>query len=119
VKPALTREEPDVQDSQQVQAKDDDHDAADATDPVAMTKQRLAEYRRGRTHREEDQREAKHEQNAVDKRRAARVLYVVDRQARDERDVARNQRQHAGRKERQQARAERDQDADARGFHVS
>ena len=58
--------------------------------------EQLTERRRRRAEREEDQREAENEQQRVDERRAPGFLHVLEAQSRDERHVARDERQYAG-----------------------
>src|SRR5690606_13041639 len=57
------------------------------------------------------------EQQRVDQRHATRSLHVVQAQAGDEADVARDQREHAGREEAQHARGEADADAQRSALH--
>jgi hypothetical protein len=69
------------------------------TPPIRLIHSRCREHvsQRGRpgAKRQEDEREAEDEQQAVDERGAPRLSQVVEADAGDERDVARNQRQHA------------------------
>ena len=71
-----------------------------------MNEQPTDERRRG-AERQEDEREAEHEEQRVDERGASRTRHVVERHPRNERDVARDERQHAGREKAGHARATR------------
>ena len=61
-----------------------------------------------RTECEKDQGEAEDEEQRVDERGTARFLNILEAQSRNERDVARNERQHTRRKKAQEPSAERD-----------
>ncbi len=54
---------------------------------------------------------------AAEREPVALALQVFDAHARDERDVAGDERQHARRQKRQQPRGERNQNGNVRAFH--
>src|SRR5438067_2177612 len=114
-------EETDAQPAGDVEAKEDDEHAAQAPDPVAIREQQLAGRAERGAQRNEHQREADDEGDRVQQHAPPRVRAeiggeVADGHAGDERDVGRKQRQHAGRQEREESRAERDGYAE-RGAH--
>ena len=93
--------------------------AGDLAEQRQLREQELAERARRRAERDEHQREAedegeRREDDLRARRGAARraAAHLVERHAGDERDVARDQRQHARRDERQEARGERGKQRD-------
>src|SRR5882762_1203356 len=114
-------EEADPQHTGDVEAKEDDEHAAQAPDPVAIREQQLAGRAERGAERDEHQREPEDEGDRVQQHAPPRVRAevggeIADGHAGDERDVGRKQRQHAGRQEREESRAERDGHAE-RGAH--
>src|SRR4029078_8740367 len=94
---ALAREKAHIEGAEEVEAEDDHKHAADAADPSPIDEQQSANGGRRRAEGEKDQREPDDEQQRVDERRLSRMLNVLEAQSGDERDVARNERQHARR----------------------
>src|SRR5262249_17492699 len=86
--------------------------SADATDPNAIRDEQTAENRGRRAEGEEDEREPDDEEQRVDEGRAPRAAGVVEREPRDEGDVARNERKHARREKAREPSAERDRYTD-------
>ena len=93
-----------------VQADDDQQDAGDLAEERQPREQELADRRGRRAERDEDDREANDERERGEEdlsratARARRLAaHFLERDSRDERDVARDQRQHARRDERQEA----------------
>src|SRR5206468_9740615 len=114
-------EDADAQHAGDVESEHDDQRAADHADRVAIPEQRLAGRAERRAEGDEHQREAEHEGDGVQQHAAARVGaeiagQIADRHAGDEGDVGGKQRQHAGRQEREESRAEGDGHAE-RGAH--
>src|SRR6267378_3994540 len=114
-------EEADPQHTGDVEAEEDDEHAAQAPDPVAIREEQLAGRAERGAERDEHQREPEDEGDRVQQHAPPRVRAevggeVADGHAGDERDVGRKQRQHAGRQEREESRAERDGHAE-RGAH--
>ena len=106
----------DAYDAEQVEAEQHDERAADARDPDAEGAEQAAEHRRRRAESDEDQREAEHEQQRVDERRSSRRPQIVEPHPGDEGEVARHQREDAGREKAQQPGAEGQREADRCGF---
>ena len=119
VQPRVAREQPQVEHAEHVETEDDDQHAADAADPIAIPQHDLTEHGRAGAEREEDQREAADEDDRVQERLALGMLEVLERHPRDEGDVARHERQHAGTQKAEQSGAESDEYAERSGgrFH--
>src|SRR5439155_1480440 len=99
------------------ETEDDDQEPADPADPHAIVEQELAEHAERGPERDEDDPEPDDEGERVEEhpppRGAAEVgAEVGNRHPRDERDVRGEERQHAGGEEREEPRAERDDDAE-------
>jgi hypothetical protein len=96
-----------------VQPEHEDDHAADHAERALVLLQQRADQRRGRAERHEHGREAEHEGEAREQHAANQVgrgraaLELGDVHPADEREVARHDRQHAGRDEGEEAGQER------------
>jgi len=95
VKAAFAREEPHIEGAEEIESEQHDEDATDAADPAAVNEQQSTDRGRRRPEREEDEREADHEQERMNQCRLSRMLNVLQTQSGHEGDVARNEREHA------------------------
>src|SRR5438309_5180124 len=112
---ALPHQERRPQHSQQVEPEPDDEDASHAPDPQLVLEEQAPEGGRRGAEGQEDEREPGDEPQRVQQRRAAPRLQLLQRQAREESDVARDERQDAGRQKAQEPRSECQAEGDAAG----
>ena len=102
----LPQERDQLEHAHQVQPEEDDDDAPDARDPIAVGQEEVPDEGRPRSQQHEDQGESGHEERRMGEHAAAvePLLQVFERHSRHERQVARHQRQDAGRQEGEDAR---------------
>jgi hypothetical protein len=103
--------------AEQIEAEREHQHAADAADPGLVLKQEAAERGRRGAEREEDQGESGDEPERVHERRAALHLQIFGGETGEEPDVARDERQDAGREKAEQPGRERDRKGDVPLVH--
>src|SRR5712692_386899 len=112
---ALPHQESRPQHAQQVEAEPDDQDAAHPPEPQLVLKEQPPKGGCRGAEGQEDEREPGDEPQRVQQRRAAPHPQLLQRQAGEEADVARDERQDAGRQKAQEPRSERQAEGDAAG----